>query len=84
MPAPTERAPYSNYGPWVQEWRRGTNLVSIMPLTTSGSATSQVTDRADRSACSTRTTGNGYAWWSGTSFAAALYAAELANQMSAG
>jgi subtilisin family serine protease len=81
--SPTERAPYSNYGPWVQEWRRGTSLVSIMPLTTSGIGESQVTDRATAGLFDADK-GNGYAWWSGTSFAAALYAAELANQMSAG
>jgi subtilisin family serine protease len=56
----TERAPYSNHGVWVREWRYGSNAVSLMPLTT-------------------HSTGEpGYAWWSGTSFAAAIYAAELA------
>ena len=32
---PRERAPYSNFGPWVTEWGQGTNIISIMPLTTS-------------------------------------------------
>lgn len=58
----TERAPYSDYGVWVQQWREGTNILSIMPLTTKD------------------TTGNGYAWWNGTSFAAATYAGELARK----
>ena len=34
LAAPTERAPYSNYGPWVREWRNGTNVISISSLTT--------------------------------------------------
>jgi serine protease len=80
---PTERAPYSNFGPWVQEWRRGTSLVSTMPLTTSGIGKTQLTDRATAVLFDVDE-GSGYAWWSGTSFAAALYAAELARQMPAG
>jgi hypothetical protein len=78
---PTERAPYSNYGPWVQEWRKGTNILSIASLTTV-----DLDHEPDlgREGDGTRSaTGYGYAWWSGTSFAAALYAADLANQMSA-
>ena len=80
---PTERAPYSNFGPWVQEWRRGTSLVSTMPLTTSGIGESQLTDRSTAVLFDVDE-GSGYAWWSGTSFAAALYAAELATQVPAG
>jgi hypothetical protein len=81
---PTQRAPYSNYGPWVREWRRGTNLVSTMPLTTVDVGESRVNDQAAAGLRDQSETGNGYAWWNGTSFAAALYAAGLANQMSAG
>jgi hypothetical protein len=82
---PTQRAPYSNYGPWVREWRRGTNLVSIMPLTTTMAVgTSRVGEQPAAGLLGELDIGNGYAWWNGTSFAAALYAAELANQMSAG
>ncbi len=81
---PTERAPYSNYGPWVQEWQKGTNLVSTMPLTTTDIGKNGEERQAASGAPDVSATGNGYAWWSGTSFAAALYAAELANQMSAG
>jgi subtilisin family serine protease len=81
---PTERAPYSNYGPWVREWRRGTNLVSTMPLTTVDIGQSRVKEQAASGTPDVSATGNGYAWWSGTSFAAALYAAGLAKQMSAG
>jgi hypothetical protein len=82
---PTQRAPYSNYGPWVREWRRGTNLVSIMPLTTTVAVgESRVGEQPAAGLLGELDIGNGYAWWNGTSFAAALYAAELANQMSAG
>jgi subtilisin family serine protease len=81
---PTERAPYSNYGPWVREWRKGTNLVSTMPLTTTDIGKNREEEQAASGAPDVSATGNGFAWWSGTSFAAALYAAELAKQMSAG
>jgi hypothetical protein len=82
---PTQRAPYSNYGPWVREWRRGTNLVSTMPLTTTmGAGQSRVGEQPAAGLPDELDRGNGYAWWNGTSFAAALYAAGLANQMSAG
>jgi hypothetical protein len=68
----TERASYSNYGVWVREWRAGTNVVSIMPLTTHHTAGDPH-----------YTPGNGFAYWSGTSFAAATYAGTLAQQVMA-
>jgi hypothetical protein len=80
----TERAPYSNYGPWVREWRNGTNVISISSLTTVDVNSELGTERIGSGSRTPATTGNGYAWWSGTSFSAARYAAELANQMSAG
>ena len=82
--APTERAPYSNYGPWVREWRDGTNVISISSLTTTELDSGLGTGRTGPGSRTAATTGNGYAWWSGTSFSAARYAAELATQMSAG
>lgn len=69
LATPTERAPYSNGGPWVAEWRRGTNIISTMPLTTASSGAGPAPAR-----------GHGYAWWSGTSFAAAIAAGELAGR----
>jgi len=75
---PTERARYSNYGPWVTKWRNGTNIISLAPLTTA-----MVDDtRAGSVPYTVTETGYGYAWWSGTSFAAALYAAEVAKRKS--
>lgn len=78
LATPTERAPYSNFGPWVAEWRKGTNIISIMPLTTKSSDEPS----PDRAAAAPAR-GNGYAWWSGTSFAAAAAAGELAARLPA-
>ncbi len=80
----TERAPYSNSGPWVREWRNGTNIISISPLTAKDIGKDRLTARTTFGPYTVSATGNGYAWWSGTSFAAAIYAGELAKQMSAG
>jgi Subtilase family len=83
--SPTERAAYSNYGPWVREWRNGTNILSISPLTTIPLDDGGVPVTAQTRSGSSYTVaaeGNGYAWWSGTSFAAAVHAAKLARQMS--
>jgi Subtilase family len=80
--APTERAPYSNYGPWVTKWRNGTNIISLAPLTTKALDDKEADARAGLVPYTVSKTGYGYAWWSGTSFAAALYAAELAKRMS--
>jgi hypothetical protein len=60
-----DHEPYSNHGPWVREWRPGTH-VSLMPLT-----------RPDPGASKDP---SGYAVWSGTSFSAAIYAGELAQE----
>jgi len=61
-----DREWYSNYGPWVREWRPGT-AVSLMPLT-------GLEDRDNNEG-----DGNGFALWSGTSFSAAVLAGELAQ-----
>ena len=79
----TERAPYSNFGPWVREWRKGTNIISISPLTTVDLGQKRLMARTGFGPYTVSATGNGYAWWSGTSFAAAIYAGQLAKQMSA-
>lgn len=77
----TERAPYSNSGPWVREWRKGKDVISIMPLTTRDIGQQRVTARTSFGPYIVTASGDGYAWWNGTSFAAAIYAAELAQQM---
>lgn len=78
LATPTERAPYSNSGPWVAQWHRGTNIISIMPLTT------RTTDEPDSDSSSAPPRGDGYAWWSGTSFAAAIAAGQLAASLMPG
>lgn len=71
-------APYSNHGPWVLEGRNGTNTISTHPQTFQNAGHDQValppiTDMHDMVLLP-----NKYAWWSGTSFAAAIYAGQLA------
>jgi hypothetical protein len=68
----TGRAPSSNYGPWVREWRDGTDIVSVMPLVP---LVPLVPENGKDHANAAN-----YAWWSGTSFAAATYAGELAGK----
>jgi subtilisin family serine protease len=62
----TERAPYSNFGVWVRQWRGGTNMLSVMTM-----PRNREPDPKD-----------GFAWWTGTSFAAVRYAGELAARLS--
>lgn len=83
LATPTERAPYSNAGPWVLQWGNGTNVISVMPLTTRDTGDEQVAD-SGFDPLAAPATGNGYAWWSGTSFAAATAAGVLAAQLPAG
>jgi len=75
LDTPTERASYSNFGPWVTQWGTGTNVISIMPLTT----ISDESGFGPAAAGPKPAPGDGYAWWSGTSFAAAAVAGELAT-----
>ena len=79
LAAPTERAPYSNFGPWVHRWGKGTNVISTMPLTTKGVGLESAADL--QGAGPAPHPGDGYAWWSGTSFAAATCAGELAAKL---
>ena len=84
LATPTERAPYSNSGPWVLEWGNGTNVISIMPLTTKDTGKDEPVTPSDFDPFAAPATGNGYAWWSGTSFAAATAAGLLAAQLPGG
>jgi hypothetical protein len=74
-----EWAPYSNRGPWVREARNGSNTISTNPQTFRTAAHDQmaqppITDIHDMWPDQTA-----FAWWSGTSFAAAIYAGQLAG-----
>jgi hypothetical protein len=53
---------FSSRGDWVTDWRLGGDVVSLMPLTPEDE----------------KLNGEGYARWSGTSFSAAIFAAEQA------
>jgi hypothetical protein len=70
---------FSNRGTWVKQWRPGSDLLSIMPMQAASS---------EAWGCATSCFGAGFsdalppdgdgaARWSGTSFSAAVYAAEL-------
>ena len=78
-----ERAPYSSFGPWVTTAWLGTDIVSISPQT--------VRNAGDRQADVSAVVNPGkvvaedsFAWWTGTSFAAALAAGRLASGLPAG
>lgn len=95
-----ERAPFSNYGPWVTSWATGAALISTMPTTgAAGSAADNGLgyDDARKVLIAAQTQpprdhllhgpdryGSGFALWSGTSFAAPLVAAQLASALLAG
>lgn len=74
---------FSNRGSWVKQWRPGSDLLSILPMRpksdpTWGSAIECFGDKfADLLPADEQ---SGEAHWSGTSFAAASYAAELAER----
>jgi subtilisin family serine protease len=70
----TERAPFSNFGTWVHEWLPGTNIVSVIPLAPLVQPDGEVVATPDTST-------SNYCYWSGTSFAAAAFAAERAQAL---
>jgi subtilisin family serine protease len=74
----SEWAPYSNRGPWVLEARNGTNTISTLPQTFLQAGQFQVSQPPITNIHDMFLAPNGYAWWSGTSFAAAIYAGQLA------
>jgi subtilisin family serine protease len=93
-----ERAPFSSYGPWVGAWREAVNRYSAMPwrATELGSddplpddernadAGTPIVEPGDNGLSRGDTPDKAYAWWSGTSFAAAQYAGELAARTDRG
>ena len=86
------RAPFSNYGPWVRCWAAGAALVSTMPIkgasvggvpigdgeSNSVLVSAQEQPLRDHLLHGADEYDSGFALWSGTSFAAPLVAAELA------
>ncbi len=75
----SEWAPYSNRGPWVLEARNGTNTISTNPQTFYGAGHDQVKPPPITDIHDMFPDPNTFAWWSGTSFAAAIYAGQLAG-----
>lgn len=85
-------ASYSNTGPWVVCYRAGTNVVSTMPTTFDGSGhasmrTSGLNTTASGFTVPKRATpdvdnySGGFGIWGGTSFAAPVFAAEVAAEL---
>lgn len=75
---------FSNDGPWVRAWRRGVSLLSTFPRVDAGSApTVQVESPTGRMRASLDNDdfSSGFALWSGTSFAAPLFAGEVARHL---
>jgi len=74
---------FSNDGPWVRFWRPGASLVSTMPTTFDGSDEPRnvvVGDRGEtRAGLDPDDFSAGFGVWSGTSFAAPVFAGELAG-----
>jgi hypothetical protein len=71
-------APFSNFGPWVKAGWLGTDIVSISPQTIENSGDNQ-TDLSVFANPPTVIFKDSFAWWSGTSFAAAITAGRLAS-----
>jgi hypothetical protein len=76
--APADRSAFSSFGPWVTAWRYGTNTFGAMPLQLAPGALEGTVEFAALQALPPEQR-DFYAWWSGTSFAAAQYAGELAS-----
>jgi subtilisin family serine protease len=76
---------FSNDGPWVRYLRPGAALVSTLPTTMDGSmeATNRLVDERgeERSAIDPDGFQSGFAVWSGTSFAAPVFAGQLAARL---
>jgi hypothetical protein len=74
------RAPFSNYGWWVDACAPGHRALSTYPVAAASSAAAGLTTPDGHSLADF----NGWARWSGTSFAAPVVAAAIAASMSAG
>jgi hypothetical protein len=84
LSSPTQWAPFSDYGPWVREARKGTGIVSLLPELSASAGQQQVTAERAFDPPTLTVSREGFAWWSGTSFAAAIYAGQLASQLPGG
>jgi subtilisin family serine protease len=74
------KAMFSNQASWVHAWATGAAVVSTFPVDARGSWSSQLTVAAlNRAELDPDNFRSGFAVWHGTSFAAPLAAAHLAN-----
>jgi subtilisin family serine protease len=80
------RAAFSNGESWVTHWRSGAGLVSTMPITGQGAWQPDIVVPGSngsalppREALDVDSYSGGFATWSGSSFAAPVLAAQLAN-----
>jgi len=76
-----QRATFSDHGPWVREWRKGTGIISVLPQTAVGLGEQQVSEKDPFHDLWMTLAPDGFAWWSGTSFAAAIYAGQYASTL---
>lgn len=77
---------FSNDGPWVTAWRPGVMLLSTFPRVDAGESAAVETVSPwgmQRASLDPDDFSRGFAMWSGTSFAAPLFAAETAAQLDA-
>lgn len=79
---------FNNHGPWIRYWRPSVSLVSTVPTTMSGALQPRVAlpealagEPAQRATIDDDDFHGGFAVWSGTSFAAPVLAAEIAEAM---
>jgi len=76
---------YSNTGSWVKTYRPGTAVVSTMPVTFNASSRQQVLRSGPpnpaRGLVDDDDYSPGFGVWSGTSFAAPAFAADVAQQL---
>jgi subtilisin family serine protease len=77
------RALYSNHGPWVTAGWLGTDIVSINPQTIRHAGDHQIAPSAVDNPVNP-VAADSCAWWTGTSFAAAIAAGHLASGQRAG
>jgi hypothetical protein len=72
------KAYFSNHGSWVTQWEVGTSVVSTFPQVNAMASAEFAAD--DRGSADSDDFTGGFARWSGTSFAAAIHAAKLAQK----
>jgi hypothetical protein len=75
----TERAAFSNFGPWVDTYRRGVGLTSAFVT-----FPTHPSEPPDQPTFTGDPIFDGYARWSGTSFAAPVVTAEIARAIAGG